>query len=305
MLPFLLKRLIFSVFTLLGVSAITFFAVFASGDPAAIMLPSDAGTAQIEEYRRIMGLDRPVYVQYFYFLTHAVRGDFGRSLRHDLPAMALVLQRLPATMLLATSAVALATLIGIPLGIIAARRRGSWLDDIIVTTSSLGLAAPTFWIGTMLIVLFAVTFPIFPPSGGGSLSRLVLPSITLAAGFIAVLARFTRSEMLDILSKQYVATAHAKGLYERQVLIRHALRNALIPIITIIGMEMGSLLGGAVVTENVFAWPGIGRLMVNAVYDRDFPVVVAAVLVAAFMFIVINLIVDVLYSWLNPMVRYN
>ncbi|MGH6958953.1 MAG: ABC transporter permease, partial [Dongiaceae bacterium] len=245
-----------------------------------------------------------VYVQYLHFLARAVRGDFGRSLRHDLPAMALVLERLPATMWLAFGALAASVALAIPLGVLAATRRGSALDDAVIATSALGLAAPTFFFGSMLILIFAVHYPLLPPSGGGSLDRLILPVATLAFGRVAVLTRFTRSGMIDVLSRHYIRTARAKGLPRPAVLYRHALRNTLIPIVTLIGLEMGSLLGGAVITENVFAWPGIGRLIVQAVENRDFPIVTAGVLVSAAIFTVINLAVDIVYSLINPTVRY-
>lgn len=304
MIAYILRRLAYSVLVLLGVSAITFFAVFASGDPVSMMLGTDAGPRQVEEFRKIMGLDRPVVVQYLHFLARAVRGDFGRSLRHDTPAMALILERLPATMLLAFAALAVSVLVAIPLGVLAATRRASVLDDAVIATSALGLAAPTFFFGSVLIMLFAVKYPLLPPSGGGSLDRLILPVATLAFGRIAVLTRFTRSGMIDVLSRQYVRTAHAKGLPQAAVLYRHALRNTLIPIVTLVGLEMGSLLGGAVITENVFAWPGIGRLIVQAVENRDFPIVTSGVLVAAGIFTLINLVVDIVYSFINPAVRY-
>jgi peptide/nickel transport system permease protein len=303
-IAYIFRRLAYTALVLLGVSAITFFAVFASGDPIAIMLPPDAGPRQVEEFRKIMGLDRPVVVQYAQFVVRAVQGDFGRSLRHDLPAMALILERLPATLALAASALAVSTLLAIPLGVFSATRRGSLLDDAVIATSALGLAAPTFFFGSMLILVFAVTLPWLPPSGGGSPDRLILPVATLAFGRIAVLTRFTRSGMIDVLSRQYIRTARAKGLPGPAVVYRHALRNTLIPVVTLVGLEMGSLLGGAVITENVFAYPGVGRLIVQAVEQRDFPIVVAGVLVTAALFSLVNLAVDILYSVINPTVRY-
>lgn len=304
MISYIGQRLVYSVFALLGVSAITFFAVFASGDPAVMLLPPDTQSPQeIARFRELMGLDRPLPLQYVDFVERALRGDFGRSLKYNVPAATLVRERLPSTMVLAASAVLVSALVGIPLGMLAAVKKGSPLDDAVIALSTLGLAAPSFWIGTMLIVLFAVQFRVFPPSGGGSFDKLVLPTITLASGFIAVLARFTRSGMLDVLSKEYVTTAHAKGLPGRAVLVRHALRNTLIPIVTLLGLETGTLLGGAVVTENVFAWPGIGQLVVMSVFNRDYPVVIACVLTAATAFLVVNLLVDLLYVWINPTVR--
>jgi peptide/nickel transport system permease protein len=304
MLAYIARRIAFSLFALFGVSAITFFAVFLSGDPAVLLLPPEAQSPQeIARFREIMGLDKPLPIQYVEFLGRAVRGDFGRSLKYNVPAATLIWERLPSTMVLAASAVVVSALVGIPLGILAAVKRGSWFDDAVIWFSTLGLAAPSFWIGTMLIVVFAVQWRVLPPSGGGSLDKLILPTITLASGFVAVLARFTRSGMLDVLSKEYVVTAHAKGLPARAVLFRHALRNTMIPIVTLLGLEMGTLLGGAVVTENVFAWPGIGQLVVMSVFNRDYPLVVACVLTAAALFIVVNLLVDILYVYINPTVR--
>jgi peptide/nickel transport system permease protein len=304
MIAYIGRRIAFSLFALLCVSAITFFAVFASGDPAMLLLPPEAQNPQeIARFREMMGLDRPLPLQYLDFLGRAVRGDFGRSLKYNVPASTLILERLPSTMLLATSAVIVSALIGIPLGVLAAVKRGSWVDDIVILASTLGLAAPSFWIGTMLIVVLAVQLRLLPPSGGGSFDKLIMPTITLASGFIAVLARFTRSGMLDVLSKEYVTTAHAKGLPARVVLFRHALRNTMIPIVTLLGLEMGTLLGGAVVTENVFAWPGIGQLVVLSIFNRDYPLVVACVLTAATLFIIVNLLVDILYVYINPTVR--
>jgi ABC-type dipeptide/oligopeptide/nickel transport system permease component len=304
MIAYIGRRIAFSLFALVGVSAITFFAVFASGDPAVMMLPPEAQSPQeIAKFREMMGLDRPLPIQFIEFLGRAAKGDFGRSLKYNVPAATLIRERLPSTMVLAASAVLISALIGIPLGVLAAVKRGSIIDDIVILVSTLGLAAPSFWIGTMLIVVFAVQLRWVPPSGGGSFDKLVLPTITLASGFIAVLARFTRSGMLDVLSKEYVMTAHAKGLHERAVLFNHALRNTMIPIVTLLGLEMGTLLGGAVVTENVFAWPGIGQLVVMSIFNRDYPLVVACVLTAATLFIIVNLLVDILYVYINPTVR--
>lgn len=304
MLAYVGQRIVFSVFALMAVSAVTFFAVFSSGDPAVMLLPPDSQSPQeIEKFREMMGLDKPLPIQFVEFLGRAVQGDFGRSLKYNVPAATLIMERLPSTIVLAVSAVVLSAAIAIPLGILAAVKRGSWFDDAVIMLSTLGLAAPSFWIGTMLIVLFAVQFRVFPPSGGGSFDKLVLPTITLASGFIAVLTRFTRSGMLDVLSKEYVTTAHAKGLPKSAVLVRHAFRNTMIPIVTLLGLEMGTLLGGAVVTENVFAWPGIGQLVVTSVFNRDYPLVVACVLTAATLFILVNLLVDILYVYINPTVR--
>lgn len=304
MLGYIAKRALYSLFALFGVATVTFFAVFASGDPVLLMLPPGLQSEEdIATVRRIFGLDKPLPQQYADFLLRAVRGDFGRSIRYDIPAMDLVLERLPATIELAVAAVVIGALIGIPLGIIAANRKGSPLDGAIVVFSTLGLSAPAFWIGTMAIVLFAVHWRVFPPSGRGQLEHLVMPAVTLATVQMPVLLRFTRSAMLDVLSREYITTARSKGLLPRVVLYRHAFRNAMIPVVTLLGLEMGTLLGGAVITETVFAWPGIGQLVVDSVLIRDFPVVIAAVLTAATMFVVINFLVDILYLYINPTVR--
>ncbi len=304
MIAYAVRRIAYGFMALVGVSIITFIAVFAAGDPILLILPP--GSHSPEELalaRAALGLDRPLPVQYLEFASRALQGDFGRSLRFSIPSMQLVLERLPSTMLLAGCAVLLASCIGIPLGIIAALRKGSRLDDVVVTLSSLGLAAPSFWIGTMLILVFSVQLRWFPPSGIGTWQNLVLPVITLAAAPMPIFVRFTRAGMIDVLSREYITTARAKGLHPRVVLYRHALRNTLIPVVTILGLELGALLGGAVVTENVFGWPGIGQLVVASVINRDLPVVLTVVLVASAIFIIANLIVDLLYVYINPTIR--
>lgn len=304
MIGYALRRIAYGILALFGVSLITFTAVFAAGDPVLLILPP--GSHSEEELalaRAALGLDRPLPVQYLDFVSRAVQGDFGRSLRFSIPSMQLVTERLPNTMLLAGVAVVLSAGIGIPLGIIAALRRGSRLDDFVVTMSSLGLAAPSFWIGTMLILIFSVQLRWFPPSGTGSWQNLVMPAITLAAAPMPIFVRFTRAGMIDVLSREYITTARSKGLHPRTVLTRHALRNTLIPVVTILGLELGALLGGAVVTENVFGWPGIGQLVVASVVNRDLPVVLTVVLVGSAIFILANLIVDLLYVYINPTIR--
>jgi len=304
MIGYVLRRVAYGLLALFGVSLITFVAVFAAGDPVLLILPP--GSHSPEELaiaRAALGLDRPLPVQYLEFISRAVQGDFGRSLRFSIPSIQLVIERLPNTMLLAGVAVVLSSAIGIPLGVIAALRRGSRLDDFVVTMSSLGLAAPSFWIGTMLILIFSVQLRWLPPSGTGSWLNLVMPAVTLAAAPLPVFVRFTRAGMIDVLSREYITTARAKGLHPRTVLYRHALRNTLIPVVTILGLELGALLGGAVVTENVFGWPGIGQLVVASVLNRDLPVVLTVVLVGSAIFILANLIVDLLYVYINPTIR--
>jgi peptide/nickel transport system permease protein len=304
MINYTLRRIGYGLLALVGVSMITFLMVFAAGDPTVLLLPPGSQSPeQIAIAREALGMDRPLPVQYFDFLFNAVRGDFGRSLRFQIPAMQLVIERLPNTILLGTTAVGLAAAIGIPLGVLAALKKGSKVDDFVVMLTSLGLATPSFWIGTMLILIFAAQLGWFPPSGSGSFRHLVLPMITLAAAPLPVILRFTRAGMIDVLSREYIVTAKAKGLSPSVVLFRHALRNTLIPVITVLGLEVGALLGGAVVTENVFGWPGVGQLVVASVHGRDLPVVLAVVLVGSAIVILVSLLVDLLYAFINPTVR--
>jgi peptide/nickel transport system permease protein len=304
-ISYVLRRVLYGFLALVGVSIITFLMVFAAGDPVLLLLPP--GSHSPEELaiaREALGLDRPLPVQYLEFASRALQGDFGRSLRYSIPSLQLVLERLPYTIQLATTAVIIASAIGIPLGVLAALRKGSKLDDTVVALTSVGLAAPSFFIGTMMILVFSVNLGWFPPSGTGSWRNLVMPALTLAAAPLPVFVRFTRAGMIDVLSREYMTTARSKGLHPRTVLYRHALRNTMLPVVTIFGLELAALLGGAVVTENVFGWPGIGQLVVASVTNRDLPVVLTVVLVASFIFIVANLIVDVLYVYINPQIRF-
>jgi peptide/nickel transport system permease protein len=242
-------------------------------------------------------------VQYARFMGGAVRGDFGESLRYRRDAFGLVLERLPATLQLAASALALTLVVAVPLGIVTAVRRDSWLDHLGTLATVLGQATPGFWLGLMLIYLFAVQLRWLPTGGMGGLAHLVMPSIVLAAFFAARVARLTRSAVLDILGEDYIRTARAKGLGEPGVVGKHTLRNSAIPIVTLVGLEAGQLIGGAVITETIFAWPGLGRLTVQALLNRDFPVVLAAVSVTSVVYTLLNLLVDLAYGWLDPRVR--
>jgi peptide/nickel transport system permease protein len=248
-------------------------------------------------------LDRPWYVQYAVFLGRAVTGDFGSSLRSQLPALPLVLERLPATFQLACSAMVLSLAVTVPVGILAATHRRSLVDTASMAAGLLGQSTPTFWIGLILILVFGVHLRWVPISGRGSPLHLVLPTITLALYTMGRNARVVRSAVLDVVGQDFIRTAHAKGLPPRRVLARHILSNALLPIVTLVGLDFGVLLGGAIVTETVFAWPGVGRLIVNAVFQRDFPVVEAAVIVIASMFVLLNLAIDLLYGYLDPRIR--
>jgi len=300
---FILRRFSFVCVVLFGVLTIVFFLQRLSGDPTDLLLPVDASEEIRQEMRHEMGLDQPLPLQYFRFIGNALQGNLGESYKFKQPALSLVIERLPNTVLLATSALFLALLLSIPLGIIAAVFRNSWIDTTATGVSLVGQAIPVYWLGLLLILLFSVQIRWFPSMGGGSPKALVLPAVTLAVYSMARIARLTRSAVLDVLNQEYVMVARSKGLTERVVLFKHVLRNAAIPIATMVGLQFGGLLGGAVLTEMVFSWPGIGRLAVQAVYGRDFPVVQAVTLVAAALFSGINLLVDVLYAVLNPQIR--
>ena len=274
-----------------------------TGDPVLLFMPTDIQAKDVDEFRQRLGFNDPLAVQYARFLRGAVRGDFGESLRYKRDALGLVLERLPATLLLAATAVALTLVLAVPLGVVSAVRRDTLLDHAGTLATVLGQAVPGFWLGLMLIYVFSVQLRWLPTGGTGGLANLVMPSIVLAAFFAARIARLTRSTVLEALGEDYVLTARAKGLRESRVIGKHALRNSAIPVITLAGLEVGQLLGGAVITETIFAWPGLGRLTVQALLNRDFPVVLAAVFVTSATYTLINLAVDLTYGWLDPRVR--
>jgi len=300
---FVLRRLIQAIAVIVGVTLVTFLLLHLTGDPVGMMLPADATEAERARIIRLFGFDRPLPVQFIRFAAGAVRGDFGTSIRQGEPALALVVERLPATLELTLAAMAIAVLVALPAGLVSAARRGSLLDQGAMLVALIGQSVPNFWLGIMLILLFAVGLGWLPPFGRGGLANLVLPALTLSMYSMARTARLIRSGMLEVLSQDYIRTAHAKGLSERRVLLRHALKNALIPAVTVLGLDLAHLLGGAVITETIFAWPGVGRLIVSAIYARDYPIVQAGVFVVAIGYTGINLLVDMLYAWLNPRVR--
>lgn len=303
---YLIRRLFHSVFVLLGVSLIAFALVQASGDPVVTMLSGGTGATQadVEKLRHELGFDQPLYVQYGRFIAGAVRGDMGVSLRFRQPALGLVLERLPATIMLAVSAMAFALIVALPIGLLSAVYPRTWLDRAGMTIALIGQSVPLFWLGIMLVLLLSVTLQWFPPGGYGTWQHLVLPTLTLGALPMARIARLVRSSMLEVLRQDYMTTARSKGLSESRVVIGHGFKNAALPLVTVVGLILGTLLGGAVVTETIFAWPGVGLLSVQAIQNRDFPVVQAAVLVVAVNFIVINLVVDLLYAWFDPRIKY-
>jgi peptide/nickel transport system permease protein len=299
------QRLIQAAFVVVGASLVVFLLLhYTSGDIVLSMLPDYATDEQRAEYRRKLGLDLPLPAQYANWLMSAATGDFGMSYRNDLPAMELVLERFPATVQLASTSLLLALACAFPLGILAAVRRGSWWDRACMTLALVGQSIPGFWLGLRLILVVAVELRWLPVSGREGPSYLILPALTLAAHPLAQFARLVRSCMLEVLGQDFVRTARAKGLRERSVLTGHALRAALLPLVTVIGLELGALLNGSVVVESVFAWPGIGRTLIAGLQQRDIPVVEAGVLLVSVLYIAINLAVDLLYATLDPRVRY-
>ena len=287
---------------LLSLTAV-FGMVRLGGDPVLLFLPMDIQAKDVNEIRQRLGFNDPLAVQYSRFMAGALHGDFGESLRYRRDAFGLVLERLPATLLLAGSAIVLTLVVAIPLGVMTAVRRDTLVDHVGTLATVLGQATPGFWLGLMMIYLFAVQLRWLPTGGYGTLAQLIMPSVVLAAFFSARVARLTRSAMLEVLGEEYIKTARAKGLGEGRVIAKHTLRNAAIPIVTLAGLEAGQLLGGAVITETIFAWPGLGRLTVQALLNRDFPVVMAAVSFTSVVYTLMNLVVDLAYGWLDPRVR--
>jgi ABC-type dipeptide/oligopeptide/nickel transport system permease component len=302
---YILRRLLHSVGVLWGVTVVVFLILHLTGDPVTLLVPIDATQETVDLLRREMGLDDPLYVQYGRFIRGAIQGDFGFSYRQSEEALSLVLDRLPATLQLSFISLALALVVAVPVGIISAVKSNTLPDRVGMVFALLGQAIPVFWLGIMLILIFAVTFPLFPAAGKGTLRHLVLPSITLSMFLMARITRVVRTSMLEVLEQDYVRTARAKGLRELVVIGKHTLKNAAIPIITIVGLELGTLLGGAVITETVFAWPGVGRLAVKAIYNRDFPVVQASVFMLSLIFIALNFLVDILYTYIDPRVKFD
>ena len=299
----LLPRLGRAVVTLWLVVTVVFVVLRFSGDPVSLLLPSDATQEQIQALRADLGLDQPIPVQYVRFIVQVAHGDLGDSLRFNQPALGLVLHRFPATAELALLAFAVAAVVGLAIGSLTAFVRGSALDRFLMALMGLAQAAPSFFLGIMLILILSVDLKWFPSSGYGRPSQLVLPALTLSALTLASIARITRSSLLDVLRADYIRTARSKGLPERMVWFRHALRNAALPLTTVLGLELAELLAGAIIVETVFAWPGIGRLAIDSVAARDYPVVQAAVLLIALIFVVINLLVDLSYLVLDPRTR--
>jgi peptide/nickel transport system permease protein len=303
MTAYLVRRLGSTVFALWAVATLVFLLVRVTGDPAVLLLSEQYTADDLVRVRHRLGLDRPLAVQYARFLAGVPTLDFGKSYRFDQPARDLVVERFPATMMLTAAALGVALVASVPLGVVSAARRNSAMDVGISFLSFLGFAIPTFWLGTMLLILFGVVLRWLPTSGYGSWQHLILPSVALATWPTGQFTRILRSEMITALAEDYVRTARAKGLADRRILLVHTFRNAALTFITLVGLVFGSLLGGAVVTETIFGWPGVGRLVIQATVSRDYPLVQTVVVLLAVVFITINLIVDLLYAVLDPRVR--
>lgn len=312
MVAFIVRRLISAIPVLLGASMVIFLLIrLVPGDPAIAIAGPDASDEELVQVREKMSLNDPLYVQYWVFVSGAVRGDLGHSYYYKQDIMHMIRQTMPATLELSFFALIFSLLVAIPLGVLAALHRNSWLDHISMILAVLGVSIPVFWLGTMLIYIFAVRLDLLPASGRGGpiytwdgISHIVLPAISLGAIMMASTTRLTRGSMIEVINEDFVRTARAKGLRERAVIGRHALRNALIPVTTNVGLQVGALLAGSFLTETVFAWPGIGRLSVDAMHRRDYPLVQGTLLMVVLFFILVNLFVDVLYGVIDPRIRH-
>jgi ABC-type dipeptide/oligopeptide/nickel transport system permease component len=300
---YLIRRLALSVVAMLGVITIVFLLLHVSGDPATLLVSQDATQQDIDRIRQAYGLDQPLSVQYARFVTRVVRGDLGFSYRQGLPVGELIVERLRATFELALAGLAVAVLLGVPLGLIAAARHGSAVDTAAMTAALLGTSVPSSWLGLLLIIIFGVQLGWLPVSGYGSFQHLLMPAFVLGGFYAAQVSRLTRTSLLEVLAQDFIRTARAKGLAARAVLLKHVLRNAALPVLTVLGLDFGRMLGGAVVVETVFAWPGMGRLAVQAVLGRDFPVVQGAAIMGAVVFLTVSLMIDLLYGWVDPRLR--
>lgn len=303
MFQVILRRLLFGFVSVVAASMVVFVLTRLSGDPAVLMMPVDATIMEIDAFRERMGWNDPWLVQYGRFVLGALQGDFGTSLRHNQPAFGMVMQHMPATLQLALTAMAMAIIVAVPLGILTAAKRGTWVDGLGQLFATFGQSVPNFWLAIMLIWFLAVEHRLLPVAGRGTPLHLILPSLTIAVGVIAIVMRLTRTAMLEVISEDYIRTARGKGLPEWVILLKHAARNILIPVVTIIGLRFGYILGSAVVVETVFAWPGVGYFTLQAIRNADFPIVQASVFVLAVSIILINLIVDLAYAALDPRIR--
>lgn len=298
-----LRQLVQLAVVILGISILSFSILHVLGDPVLLLLPQNAGKEEFERYRKLLGLDQPVYVQYWKFASKAVRGDFGRSWYADTPAFRLVLERMPPTLYLTTAGLLVALAIALPLGILAALKRHSFVDTLCTMIAVAGQAMPIFWLGIMLIIIFAVRLRALPASGYGTWQHFLMPAFTLGAFLAPITMRLVRSGVVEVMNMEFIKTARAKGVGERMVVVKHALRNACIPVITVLGLQFGQLLGGAIVTETVFAWPGVATLAVESIRNQDFPVVQCAVVLLALIIVAVNFVVDMIVGLIDPRIR--
>lgn len=305
MSQYLLRRLEHLFWVLLAVSILVFLLIYLSGDPIRILAPLDAKPEDVERIRALYGLDQPLIVQYWNFLINALQGDMGDSFRYNQPALEMVMDKLPATLRLAFFSLILTILVGIPLGLWAGSHPNGITDWVVSILTFISISIPSFWLGIVLILIFADRLRWLPSSGDATWQHMIMPGITLSTYSIGLLSRLVRSTLIDVMQQDYIRTARSKGLREQIVLYRHALRNTMIPTVTVLGLQLGALLGGSVVVESVFAWPGVGWLMLQGIQNRDLPLVRAVVLVIGLGFVLINLVVDLLYSRLDPRIRYD
>jgi len=319
MFGYLVKRILQCFFVLFCVSFVVFVIMYHSGDPVEMMLPPEATQIQVQELREHLGLDRPFHVQYWSFVKNALRGDLGKSFVFNKPAVGLIVERIPATMELAVCAMVLAVIIGIPAGMYAAVRPSSWLAKTIMSGSLLGIRLPVFWLGILLVLVFSVLLGWLPSSGRGQtavlagmrfgfltrdgLAHLVLPATTIAVFQLALIIRLVRAGMMEVLLQDFIKFLKAKGLSEGRIIFIHALKNILIPVVTIVGLQLGNIIAFAIVTETIFAWPGMGKLVIDSIHGLDRPVVLAYLLIVSLLFVVLNFVVDVVYTFLDPRIR--
>ncbi len=300
---YITRQLLQLVVVIIGISLLAFTILHVLGDPVLLLLPQNAGKEEFERYRRLLGLDQPLYVQYWKFASRAALGDFGTSWYADTPAFTLVLERMPPTIYLTLAGFFVALLIALPLGILSALKRHSWLDSLCTALAVAGQAMPLFWLGIMLIIIFAVRLRALPASGYGTWQHFLLPSFCLGAALAPITMRLVRSGVMEVMSMEFIKTARAKGVAEPMVVVKHAFRNACIPVLTVLGLQFGQLLGGAIITETVFAWPGVATLTVESIRNQDFPVVQCAVVLLALVIVTVNLVVDLVVGLIDPRIR--
>jgi ABC-type dipeptide/oligopeptide/nickel transport system permease component len=300
---YILRQLVQLVVVIIGISLLSFGILYVLGDPVLLLLPQNAGKEEYERYHRLLGLDQPLYVQYWKFASKAVQGDFGKSWYADTPAFRLVLERMPPTIYLTSAGLLVALLIALPLGILAALKRHSLVDNLCTMVAVAGQAMPLFWLGIMLIIIFAVRLRALPASGYGTWQHFLMPAFCLGAFLAPITMRLVRSGVVEVMNMEFIKTARAKGVGEPMVVIKHAFRNACIPVITVLGLQFGQLLGGAIITETVFAWPGVATLTVESIRNQDFPVVQCAVVLLALLIVSINFVVDMIVALIDPRIR--